>query len=70
MLCRCFCLKSQIGNSCDVPMAPIARAQNSVLKDTVEQRIPLTEKQKYVLIKNWKGIDREVTAAGTEMFIR
>lgn len=70
MLCRCFCLKSQIGNSCDAPMVPDVKAQNSALKDIVEPRIPLTEKQKYVLTKNWKGIDREVTAAGTEMFVR
>ncbi|VDN06464.1 unnamed protein product [Thelazia callipaeda] len=33
-------------------------------------RIPLTRKQKFVLIRNWKGIERDVTTAGIEMFLK
>lgn len=66
MLCRCFCSKSGTVNSYD---ANIVRAQNSGAKDD-NPRIPLTQKQKYVLKKNWKGIDREVIAAGVEMFLK
>lgn len=35
-----------------------------------DARIPLTRRQKFVLIKNWKGIERDVTNAGTEMFLK
>ncbi|CAG9538432.1 unnamed protein product [Cercopithifilaria johnstoni] len=35
-----------------------------------DPRIPLTRKQKFVLIKNWKGIERDVTTAGIEMFLK
>uniref|UniRef100_A0A0R3RM84 GLOBIN domain-containing protein n=1 Tax=Elaeophora elaphi TaxID=1147741 RepID=A0A0R3RM84_9BILA len=70
MLCPCFCSKSGTNNSYDAAVTPIVREQqNSALKDD-DTRIPLTQKQKYVLTKNWKGIDREVSAAGVEMFLK
>uniref|UniRef100_A0A8R1TWY9 GLOBIN domain-containing protein n=1 Tax=Onchocerca volvulus TaxID=6282 RepID=A0A8R1TWY9_ONCVO len=69
MLCRCFCSKSASVNNCDIPMTPIIKAQNSGTKED-DPRIPLTQKQKYLLTKNWKGIDREVCAAGVEMFLK
>ncbi|VDO39766.1 Uncharacterized protein BM_BM10027 [Brugia malayi] len=69
MLCRCFCSKSGTANSCDASVTPIVRAQNCGTKND-DPRIPLTQKQKYVLTKNWKGIDREVSAAGVEMFLK
>ncbi|EJW83359.1 hypothetical protein WUBG_05730 [Wuchereria bancrofti] len=51
MLCRCFCSKSGTANSYDVPVTPpIMKAQNCETKDD-DPRIPLTQKQKYVLTK-------------------
>ncbi|VDK84428.1 unnamed protein product [Litomosoides sigmodontis] len=35
-----------------------------------DSRIPLTRRQKFVLTKNWKGIERDVTNAGIEMFLK
>ncbi|CAG9530967.1 unnamed protein product [Cercopithifilaria johnstoni] len=68
MLCRCF--KFGAANSSNATVTPAVKAQNSNAKDNVISRIPLTEKQKFVLTKNWKGIDREVTEAGVEMFLK
>ncbi|KAL3984947.1 hypothetical protein ACH3XW_36595 [Acanthocheilonema viteae] len=69
MLCPCFSSKSDTPNSSGTRMTPVVKSQNFDLKDDVDPRIPLTQKQKYVLTKNWKGIDREVSAAGVEMFL-
>uniref|UniRef100_A0A915PTF1 Globin family profile domain-containing protein n=1 Tax=Setaria digitata TaxID=48799 RepID=A0A915PTF1_9BILA len=69
MLCSCFGVKSGAVSSYGVPMTPTMKARNSEAKDC-DPRIPLTQKQKYVLTKNWKGIDREVCAAGVEMFLK
>lgn len=43
---------------------------NSTGDEFNDSRIPLTRKQKFVLIKNWKGIERDVTTAGIEMFLK
>ncbi|MFH4977198.1 hypothetical protein AB6A40_003907 [Gnathostoma spinigerum] len=38
-------------------------------KSVDELRTALSKKQKYVLTKNWKGISRDVTTAGANMFV-
>ncbi|VBB27497.1 unnamed protein product [Acanthocheilonema viteae] len=42
----------------------------STSDELIDNRIPLTRKQKFILIKNWKGIERDVTTAGIEMFLK
>ncbi|KAM3717963.1 Neuroglobin [Dirofilaria immitis] len=69
MLCRCFRSKSTTSNSYGPPVIPITKVQNPGITED-DPRIPLTHKQKYVLTKNWKGIDREVSEAGVEMFLK
>ncbi|CEF62068.1 Globin family and Globin-like domain and Globin, structural domain-containing protein [Strongyloides ratti] len=39
-------------------------------KNTNDSRIPLTERQKFLLIKNWKGISRRARDAGTNLFVQ
>ncbi|EFO18898.1 hypothetical protein LOAG_09598 [Loa loa] len=68
MICRCFCSKSETADSHDLPATSIVKAQNFE-KDN-DPRIQLTQKQIYVLTKNWKGIDRKVCEAGVEMFLK
>ncbi len=41
---------------------------SSTMED--DPRIPLNARQKFVLIKNWKGISREATKTGANMFVK
>ncbi|KAK0410295.1 hypothetical protein QR680_005049 [Steinernema hermaphroditum] len=36
----------------------------------VDPRIPLTERQKFLLVANWKGISRKATETGATMFVQ
>ncbi|KHN82250.1 hypothetical protein Tcan_03535 [Toxocara canis] len=68
MRCSCFRARS---DSADCPEKPIASQSNEGANSEYDDpRIPLTKKQKFVLTKNWKGISREVTEAGANMFVK
>uniref|UniRef100_A0A0K0EIZ9 GLOBIN domain-containing protein n=1 Tax=Strongyloides stercoralis TaxID=6248 RepID=A0A0K0EIZ9_STRER len=39
-------------------------------KNINDNRVPLTERQKFLLVKNWKGISRRARDAGTNLFVQ
>lgn len=68
MDCQCFGRsKDPEGESDQQHKSSNTESSNNEFNDP---RIPLTRKQKFVLIKNWKGIERDVTNAGIEMFLK
>uniref|UniRef100_A0AAF5PTY6 GLOBIN domain-containing protein n=1 Tax=Wuchereria bancrofti TaxID=6293 RepID=A0AAF5PTY6_WUCBA len=67
MKCLCFGRNEIPVNVSDQYCKSNAKSANDEFNDS---RIPLTRKQKFVLIKNWKGIERDVTTAGIEMFLK
>ncbi|VDK28343.1 unnamed protein product [Gongylonema pulchrum] len=67
MNCSCFGSKKTSPTVSTEPKKSTPPAKDDEFNDS---RIPLTRKQKFVLIKNWKGIEREVSAAGIEMFLK
>lgn len=67
MNCSCFGAKKASATVCSEPEKPSPPAKDDEFNDT---RIQLTRKQKFLLIKNWKGIEREVTTTGIEMFLK
>ncbi|VDN27300.1 unnamed protein product [Gongylonema pulchrum] len=68
MRCIC-CLKPSVECANDVRITPTKIVEGPITEEE-DSRIPLTKKQKYVLTKNWKGIAREVSVAGVEMFLK
>ncbi|KAM3717962.1 Cytoglobin-1 [Dirofilaria immitis] len=66
---KCLCLGRE-----RIPVNVSDQYHKQSTKTTTDEfddlRIPLTRKQKFVLIKNWKGIERDVTNAGIEMFLK
>lgn len=68
---RCLCFRAR-SDSADHPIASIAPAplKDSTSLEYDDPRIPLTKKQKFILTKNWKGIARDVTEAGANMFVK
>ncbi len=43
---------------------------DKVVAEKVDPRLPLTQRQVYKIKTSWKGVRREITSAGLEMFIR
>lgn len=68
MRCIC-CAKSSVDSARGVPISSTKTVERPVVEKD-DPRIPLTKKQKYLLTKNWKGIAREVSVAGVEMFLK
>ncbi|OZC12121.1 hypothetical protein X798_00640 [Onchocerca flexuosa] len=66
---KCSCLGRK-----EISAGGTVRYCKSSAKSTADEfenpRIPPTRKQKFVSIKNWKGIKRDVTNAGIEMFLK
>ena len=44
--------------------------QRNNRQESVDSRFPLTVRQTFKLKKSWKGVRRDMRAAGLEMFIR
>ena len=59
-ICKSYFLSSKE----DEPVTKITH------QDTVHPLIPLSARQVFKLQKSWKGVRREMKAAGLEMFIR
>uniref|UniRef100_A0A0N4ZQY5 GLOBIN domain-containing protein n=1 Tax=Parastrongyloides trichosuri TaxID=131310 RepID=A0A0N4ZQY5_PARTI len=60
-------LKSNIPNGDGVKNLPPKLSNNS---QNMDKRIPLTERQKFLLVKNWKGISRRARDAGANLFVQ
>ncbi|VDK69530.1 unnamed protein product [Anisakis simplex] len=66
----CLCFNSRRDSVDVVKKQADEQPSQNVNSDSDDPRIPLTMKQKFVLTKNWKGIAREVTEAGANMFVK
>lgn len=65
---QCLCCKGQRKAEVTLGQDNLETSQQD--DDFNDSRLPLTRKQKFVLTKNWKGIEREVSSAGVEMFLK
>lgn len=63
----CICFRFKRNSTDETKIIPESDVNCNTFTDN---RIPLTERQKFLLIKNWKGTSREVTEAGANMFIK
>uniref|UniRef100_A0A0N5C039 GLOBIN domain-containing protein n=1 Tax=Strongyloides papillosus TaxID=174720 RepID=A0A0N5C039_STREA len=61
--------KKSLPNGDDVKVGKGTNGNSNKAGD-MNDRIPLTERQKFLLVKNWKGISRRARDAGTNLFVQ
>uniref|UniRef100_A0A914VJJ8 Globin family profile domain-containing protein n=1 Tax=Plectus sambesii TaxID=2011161 RepID=A0A914VJJ8_9BILA len=66
----CGCLRTRTSSTGDLPRPAAAQADTNGAVKPDDPRIPLNTRQKFTLVKNWKGISRQATETGANMFVK
>uniref|UniRef100_A0A0K0FFT4 GLOBIN domain-containing protein n=1 Tax=Strongyloides venezuelensis TaxID=75913 RepID=A0A0K0FFT4_STRVS len=62
--------KKNLPNGDEMKVGKGTNSNNNNKTGDMSDRIPLTERQKFLLVKNWKGISRRARDAGTNLFVQ